>query len=596
LSRLKKGKVLNETSGIYIFLVVIAVGFVPLLVRAAYIFQDDKEKALWYYTDYIIDYFNYYKSKVLLITVALILAIFIFELIRNKTKIIWDGITALLTSFLIINVLATLFSVDVETSVNGHISRFEGLYVYTAYILLALLIINILQKTNDIERILNYMLVFGFIIGIIGILQVYGISLLNMDFFKKIIVPARFHNNLSAASIEFNTKGMYTTLYNPNFVGSYAVLLLPVSICVFFNKKNKHAKYFFYIVSMLIFAMLIGSKSRAGYLGFIVASVFLFIMNFKYIKKIYKELLIILAGFIIVFIIMNLTQGSAYIKEAGRLNPISEISNEVLENDIKIKSIFLNKNTVNIKTSETEFSIEVLETGLNLYDRNTNLLNISKKENQYFVEDNEYSFLSFEIIEEKNLLKTGIGQKVVYFSYNNLEFKMIGGNGIEVSEIKEPMIEHRLPINDNFASHRGYIWRRALPLIYKKPVLGYGLDTFIYVFPQHDYIGKLNNVGYVNRLVSKPHNLYLQIAVSSGIPALLVFLTIIFFVFKDSIKLIKKERLYSDNILLKGLIASILGYLVAGLFNDSIVCVAPVFWGSLGMTVRLLKKGTKIKK
>src|SRR5690606_8579420 len=72
---------------------------------------------------------------------------------------------------------------------------------------------------------------------------------------------------------------------------------------------------------------------------------------------------------------------------------------------------------------------------------------------------------------------------------------------------------------EGYASGRGYIWSRTLPLLKKHIILGSGADTYMIAFPQQDYVG-LSNYGYGDQLVTKPHNLYLQVGVQTGLLSL----------------------------------------------------------------------------
>lgn len=78
---------------------------------------------------------------------------------------------------------------------------------------------------------------------------------------------------------------------------------------------------------------------------------------------------------------------------------------------------------------------------------------------------------------------------------------------------------------EKLISGRGYIWSRTIPLLREYLFLGSGQDTFAIVYPNNDYIGKLN-WDYENILITKPHCMYLQIAVQSGVLSLLESLLI----------------------------------------------------------------------
>jgi O-antigen ligase len=87
-------------------------------------------------------------------------------------------------------------------------------------------------------------------------------------------------------------------------------------------------------------------------------------------------------------------------------------------------------------------------------------------------------------------------------------------------------------------------------------------------------------------LVDKPHNMYLQILFGEGGIALLAFLTIILLYLVDSFRLYALKKQYKTNqIFGAALCLGVVGYLCAGMFNDSVVSVAPVFWIILGVGI-----------
>ena len=130
-------------------------------------------------------------------------------------------------------------------------------------------------------------------------------------------------------------------------------------------------------------------------------------------------------------------------------------------------------------------------------------------------------------------------------------------------------------------SSRGYIWSKALPLLPTCWLRGYGLDTFAFYFPQTDQTGKLAAFGSPDIFVDKPHNLYLGLALGAGIPALAAFLAL------AALGIGRAARAATASVpqglAMAGLAAGLTGYLVAGLFNDNVIAVAPAFWVCLGV-------------
>jgi len=150
----------------------------------------------------------------------------------------------------------------------------------------------------------------------------------------------------------------------------------------------------------------------------------------------------------------------------------------------------------------------------------------------------------------------------------------------------EPIEKWGFEGNEKLGSSRGYIWSRTIPLLKETIFVGFGPDTFAFEFPQHDIFGKFYAYDDMWHLVDKPHNLYLQIAVNTGVISLLVFLFMVVYYLQQSLRLYISRNF--DDFLPQvgaGIFVAIVGYLGAGFFNDSVVSVAPVFWCLFGLGI-----------
>ena len=65
----------------------------------------------------------------------------------------------------------------------------------------------------------------------------------------------------------------------------------------------------------------------------------------------------------------------------------------------------------------------------------------------------------------------------------------------------------------HFANMRGYIWARTLPLL-KNTFSRLRSRYFTIAFPNDDFVG-LYNSGHDQEIISRPHCMYLQIAVQT---------------------------------------------------------------------------------
>ena len=133
---------------------------------------------------------------------------------------------------------------------------------------------------------------------------------------------------------------------------------------------------------------------------------------------------------------------------------------------------------------------------------------------------------------------------------------------------------------ENAGSHRWFIWMKVVDLIKMYPLLGVGIETLDLAFDKFFYMDVVSHLGYYLRF-DKAHNEYLHIAVTAGIPALLVYLVFIG-------RLVRKAvSSYAQNHLSIPLLCSIIGYLVQAFFNISTVFASYAFWLFLGATLAI---------
>jgi O-antigen ligase len=138
-----------------------------------------------------------------------------------------------------------------------------------------------------------------------------------------------------------------------------------------------------------------------------------------------------------------------------------------------------------------------------------------------------------------------------------------------------------------------------LPLALKYPVIGAGPDAYSLVFPQDDVGGKMRYMGNPYIIVDKPHNMYLQIAVNTGMLSLLAFLAMMALYAKDALGqasrgLAPGEEPWAYGLRI-GIFSGVCGYLGAGLSTDSVVSVAPIFWIALGMGFALNARARRLR-
>lgn len=148
-----------------------------------------------------------------------------------------------------------------------------------------------------------------------------------------------------------------------------------------------------------------------------------------------------------------------------------------------------------------------------------------------------------------------------YIQTNTFETELIEGYDIssDVSNILETSKEE-------VASGRLTIWSNSLPLVKKYWLVGCGLDNFKNAYP--------NTNGLI---YDKAHNVYLQIAITNGLPALILFLLLLFIIFIKGIKI--------KNSFITPIYMAFIGYSIQAFLNISVIDVAPYYYIIMGLII-----------
>jgi len=198
----------------------------------------------------------------------------------------------------------------------------------------------------------------------------------------------------------------------------------------------------------------------------------------------------------------------------------------------------------------------------------------------YFIADSH--FVDYLLVQKDNILLIDKGGRRIRFVFTdqgvfNLD---LFGRKIPVKRADSIGFQGR----ETLFSSRGYIWSRTVPLLKDTLWLGHGPDTFFFYFPQSDRIGKYLYLDSAEAVVDKPHNLYLQTWMNTGLLSLLALLALFGYYIITSLRLYcftPQDNIYSSVGM--ACLTAITAYLICGLVYDSCICVAPVFWCLLGL-------------
>lgn len=570
----------ENIQNIYLLPILIALAIVPMIVfmKAESLTGVVKELKG---TDNSTDFFNYYKAMWLIGCAIIASAIFLVRMYMRKLELKKSNIYIPLGIYCGFIIISALMSEYKDIAFMGFTDRSEGMLVLLSYLLLCFATFNFVNSEKAIKWIIYSLAGSALIIGGIGCFQYLGHDFFTTSFGRHLILPKAHEDMAETLTFQFGKNRTYTTLFNPNYVASYVVLVLPVLTSILFFVKNIFAKAVSALALIVVLFSLVGSESRAGFGATLITVVLLIFAFRKNVIKHYKIIIIGLASLAVLFVGFNALSGWRITNSIKHTISRTITGLKLEEDKTYIKDISIEKNVMIIMYNSGNLAIANKNGSVSFYDDKGKPLSIKLDKKTYHIQDERYKDVSFSLTKE-GAIQLFIGNKMLYV-YNLKE-------GIRIAGITgKPDVIHSIEKvgfkgKEMFFDGRGYIWSRTIPLLKKSFFIGYGPDTYAIEFPQNDYVGKLNSFSTIFQLVDKPHNLYLGIGVSSGVLSLIAFLIAIGIYLIMGIKLYIKGN-YSTLKEVTGvcILISVVGYCLVGIFNDSTVTVAPVFWILFGL-------------
>lgn len=610
----RKGERMRQTNRLGTLgavLVVLVLAVVPFAV-SAYHFQTGLSEYSWFSGgEDSYDFFLYWKGF-LLTSVSLMMVLeLMFVSIRERRQLCMQAKFRYIlpaACYLLLSVLSAVCSSHRQMAVYGGYEQWEGIWILGAYVTVLLFSYVMLRGEREFCIVMWGFLAGVFILSLFSAMQAFGYDFLRTDAGRAMM------NFMSDRKLNFTfhfeVGRVYSTLHNPNYVGSYAALVFPVVLSLISFEKRWTTVVRSVVAAtsaVCLILMLAGSQSVTGFIG-VFASFLLFAVYWLVRNRARPGRIFICAGgcaVVVVMIvltnqpvfeygynkIMHPTPNRFLIKsmetEEGQLR-ITTAGDEVLfvnaghpggaenfcefqDGDGKKLSASYDKTAGKWRVPDKRFEgIELQETKLTDKGTEYDAIKIQTPE----------TGRTYTVVKKEN--ETGTPYAIQTASGKLGELHHIEAAGFEDSM--------------HFGSRRGYIWSRTFPLLGKHLLLGSGPSTFVYEFPNDDYVGRLN-VGYEWSVVTKPHNMFLQIWVQTGLLSLLAFLALYIVYFVECIRIYfwKKQIRLSDAAGI-GMMLGTFGYLVTGLANDSCVAVAPLYWALLGTGMALNRFNKKEEK
>ena len=488
--------------------------------------------------------------------------------------------------------LSSIISEYRSYSFTGMFDQFESVWALLGYCLVVYYVFLFVQTEQDVKFVIKYLLIGVLILGLLGLTQFVGHDFITSEFGLKLITPNYYWSNLESINNIFFNNRVYLTLFNPNYVGVYVSLILPILFTLTIFNKNLRTLpiYLLAIVGMIL--CLVGSQSTAGLVATIAGVLLLLILLWRYlIKYFYITIPIILLSIGALFI-FNMKADNYLLKQYSKLTEIKKSEPhltdiQTLDDSITIK---YNGNTLIVKFYVDNSGICYFD----LLDDKSNTLPVSFEQinGPVTVLDERFPGFVFTpvIFNDKYAFTVHIDNFVWRFTNQTEDNSYYYINSYDKLDKIITAPSAIFTGYENYASGRGYIWSRTIPLLKNNIILGAGADNFVMEFPQQDYVNLYNN-NYSSIIITKPHCLYLQIGVQTGIISLIAFLIFYAMYFISSTRLYIHGRFnsYYAKIGLAVFVGTF-SYMVSCISNDSSITVAPVYWVIIGLGIAVNKK------
>lgn len=506
--------------------------------------------------------------------------------------------------------LSALFSPYFPTPLTGVPERYESIWVHLGYLCVFLMTAEMVREEEDaavVEWILTMQLA---LIGLVCAGQYYGFNLLNWDPVRTLLTNPDVARVNPVIALE--TKAVYGTLGNPGNLGQYCSFMIPLLICRQLHKgaASRGVMAALCLGWFCVFASGTGSAILGAGIG-VLLGVWLLIFRGGTVSwsiitiPLLTGLVLTLPGLefpinwentALLALVLGtgalLKKGVPWLNGIFRTRPhaiaavmigislavLLMILIPVFPREGFIREMDIQQGQLRIITQEGAHVVERSGEGLWFTTSSGAKIPTTITDGRISSRDPSIQGLEYSVKPDGVGALLTMHRTGMVFRFEEDSLEMLDQKGSSIVLENPPVLGFN-GMESRF-SCRGYIWSRSLPLLFVHPLLGVGSDAFVFAFPQGDYPGKFNMFGTPYMLIDKPHSFYLQYGIQQGIPALFILLWIILQSGISGVRnALRKEELFWKY----PYVAALGGFLVAAVFNDSLVTTTMFLWLALGI-------------
>ncbi len=575
---------MSKEKKIFLYPLVAIMSIIPFIVYM-YAYDTGYGQYDWFSSSgTVVDFFLYYKSIAITIMAAIMAGVVVYQLVKQKKQIRFAKIFIPLLIYGGLTLISAILSVNHAVSFGGAYEQFESVWVLLGYVIITYYAFLIADHPDKIQFLLKGWFISIAVMCLLGLTQAIGVDFFATEIGKKLITSGDVWQQLS---FNFEKGRVYLSLYNPNYVGSYVSLAFPLLLVLAVFQKDKKTKVFYGVLLAGCALCLLGSQSRTGILAIGVALILLAVLCRKQLVKYWKVLTGIIVLAIVLVLGFNILNGNVL------FNRLATMFSDSPKTEYAVSAIDTGNDRVTMYYNDTPISFQyfmITETSAiaTAFDENGQAIDCTYDSalGKYVINDSRFPGFTITPLDYGFCVYAD-GHEWNFTNLTDGTYYFVNGSGKAVKlSINDPQ-PNILSIFDVLGRFGGrdIIWSSSMPILMDSLLIGKGPDTFALLYPQEYYIYKTYN----NALTSvdvKPHSLYLQIGIHSGVIALLAVLVFYGMYFVQSIRIYRKETF--ESYLSQagvGIFIGTLAYMITGIANDSSVTVAPIFWALMGLGI-----------
>ena len=569
--------------------IIIMMGFIPLIVHM-YVYNCNLSQFEWFSAnaDRQSDFFFAWKMIAIVAVAIVMIGILLYQALKKNKKMEFrlENSFYFLFLYAMFVGMSALFSGYKYWVVRGTFELFEPVWVVFAYILLCYYTYQFVQNERQVKFILGAAGIGMTIVTLIGVFQYFKLDFFKTDFGKHLILNPSWWSNLKALNFNMLEGTSYTTLYNPNFLSFYFGMLVPLLVCLFVASRKIWQKLLLAVAEILCLICLKGSGSDTGWMAIVIgASIIALVLASRRKKIFYTVLGIGVTGMVLIILLGMKTDVGVRIKD-------SIVGTYHYNEQFALRSVETGEDNVMLDFRGNKLYLSYIT------DAEGNALSTVMDENGQELElvltdeTNHYYVLSDSRFEGMGIQSVKLGENevpAVAVWSDGLTWNVVNLGGVYYycntagKTVEFPNVKNISLLREDAMSFRGHIWNMTIPLLGKHVFMGSGANTYMFEYPQNDYLGQVSIYGG-SSLQVKAHCWYLQQWVETGLIGTLALLAFLGWYVIRSMRIYRRADLHeSISWVGFGLFAAVLVYLIAAIANDSNVCTAPMFWGMLGL-------------